>query len=302
MGHGTWDAGTYRSTTKRNLDAGTTFDYSDTMLRSQPRSKWKVHELLDPKRKNENGDHTGQITRESIDFPEHPDTTPIVVGFDVTGSMSTIPHVIVKALPNLMQRLIDGGVPDPQVLIAAIGDAHTDTLPLQVGQFESDNRIDRQIEGVVLESGGGGQMAESYELLAFYLAHYTHLDAVELRNEKGFAFFIGDEQAYDKVDADQWQRLTDETVGERETDTKGVFDALKDSFDPFFIYMQQGGYTYDQIVPASTRRQQARYTGRGAYGWADLVGENVVGVPDANKIVDVIVDTVVVAQGDRIAV
>jgi hypothetical protein len=300
MGHGTWDAQTYHSTTLRNIEKGKTFDYSNTMLRTQPRSAWKVNELLDPKRKNQQGDNSGTIVRESLDFEEHPNTTPIVVSFDVTGSMGTIPGVIVKELPKLMQALIDGGVPDPQVLIMAIGDANTDALPLQVGQFESDNRIDRQIEALVLEGGGGGQMAESYELGAFFLAHYTHLDSVILRGEKGFAFFIGDEQIYSRVNGQQFENLTGEKLGERDPDTKGVFTALRESFEPYFLFAQQGYYDYESIVPASTSRGSIRDYGYGALGWEELVGENVVQVPDAHKIVDVIVDTVAVAQKDRI--
>lgn len=306
MGHGAWSGHTYKATTLRSLSEGKSFDYSDTMMRSQPRSSWKVNELLDPKRKNQNGDHAGQITRESLDFPEHPNTTPIVVVFDVTGSMRSVPQVLVAKLPSLMQTLIDGGVQDPQILIGAIGDAYSDTLPIQVGQFESDNRIDRQIEALVLEGGGGGGNHESYELMAYFLANYTHLDSVELRDEKGYCFFIGDERIYRKVNAAQVEQHIGEKVGQRELDTRAVFDQLRESFEVHFMFSAHGGYTPAEVVPSSVGQEQGGdrwykdYPFPGTYGWADVVGQNVHTMPDAEKVCDEIANIVKVAEAEKI--
>jgi hypothetical protein len=86
MGHGRYSGEIHRSTTMRRLASETDFGYSKD-LSHKPRSQWKVNELLDPKRENQHGDHKGTIIRESLDFEEHPNTTPIVVAFDVTGSM-----------------------------------------------------------------------------------------------------------------------------------------------------------------------------------------------------------------------
>jgi hypothetical protein len=40
-------------------------------------------------------------------------------------------------------------------MFGAIGDAETDYVPLQVGQFESNNRMDDQLRGIALEGNGG---------------------------------------------------------------------------------------------------------------------------------------------------
>ena len=62
---------------------------------------------------------------------------------------------------------------DPQIMFGAIGDATCDRVPLQVGQFESDNRMDDDLGRIVLEGGGGGQMTESYELAMYFMARHT---------------------------------------------------------------------------------------------------------------------------------
>ena len=58
-------------------------------------------------------------------------------------------------------------------MFGAIGDATCDRVPLQVGQFESDNRMDDDLGRIVLEGGGGGQQTESYELAMYFMARHT---------------------------------------------------------------------------------------------------------------------------------
>ena len=46
-----------------------------------------------------------------------------ILALDVTGSMGSIPHYLVKdGLPNIMDGLIKKGIADPQVLFMGIGD------------------------------------------------------------------------------------------------------------------------------------------------------------------------------------
>ena len=86
------------------------------------------------------------------------ESTPIAVLFDVTGSMGGVPRVLQTKLPQLLGLLLRKGyATDPQILFGAIGDATCDRVPLQVGQFESDNRMDDDLGRIVLEGGGGGQ-------------------------------------------------------------------------------------------------------------------------------------------------
>lgn len=130
-------------------------------------------------------------TRECFDSEEHPDTTPIVVGLDVTGSMGYLAvEVATGALNNLIMKLYStGSVKDPALMCAAYGDAG-DSFPLQVSQFESDIRIAEQLLEIYFENGGCGDVVPT--LLWEFLAKHTNIDAVNKRGEKGFVFTIGD--------------------------------------------------------------------------------------------------------------
>lgn len=94
--------------------------------------------------------------RESRDSNEHPETTPIIIALDVTGSMRRTPHEMIKDnFPKLMDALMQLGVKDPQLLFMAVGDHEYDNYPIQVGQFESDTeKIVNSLEEFVLEGGG----------------------------------------------------------------------------------------------------------------------------------------------------
>ena len=136
--------------------------------------------------------------------------------FDVTGSMRTVPRVLQTKLPQLLGLLLRKGyASDPQIMFGAIGDATCDRVPLQVGQFESDNRMDDDLGRIVLEGGGGGQMTESYELAMYFMARHTVTDCCEKRGRRGYLFIIGDELAYPQVKARRGGRGSSATTWPR---------------------------------------------------------------------------------------
>ena len=110
-----------------------TNDYAGKSIASvfEQQTKATIHESMSPK----------QITlRECRDSEVHPNTIPVIVGMDVTGSMGKIPHSLVqKGLPTLMSRLIEKGVDDASLLFTAVGDHISDNYPLQVGQVPQGN-------------------------------------------------------------------------------------------------------------------------------------------------------------------
>ncbi|MCF4121333.1 hypothetical protein L1785_10095 [Antribacter sp. KLBMP9083] len=188
MGGGSWSRDTYDAVTGARAASGATFGYDRAARRS---GKYEAHPDLDPTRLGRDG----RNLRESRDSAEHAASLPIVVGFDSTGSMGSVPRVVQQKLATLFGLLVDKGyATDPQVAVATYGDATCDRVPLQVSQFESDNRIDENLDRLLLEGGGGGNDGETSNLLLYYLAHHTVTDAWEKRGRKGYVFLIADEK------------------------------------------------------------------------------------------------------------
>lgn len=111
--------------------------------------KRMIHEQMEPSK---------VFIRESRDSDNHPNSLPIIIALDLTGSMGRIPHDLVKdGLPKIMGGIIQNGIPDPQVLFLGVGDHECDKAPLQVGQFESgDEELDLWLTRTYIEGGGGG--------------------------------------------------------------------------------------------------------------------------------------------------
>ena len=132
MGNGYWNTTAYTNAASARRKAGVDdFGYTSVM-RGVPRGQRKPAPSLDAYR---------ATVREARDSDEHPNSTPIAVLFDVTGSMLNVPQTLQRRLPDLLGLLTRGGyAQDPQILVGAIGDDVFDAVPLQIGQFESDNR------------------------------------------------------------------------------------------------------------------------------------------------------------------
>jgi len=208
------------------------------------------HALMNPK---------GVRARESRDSADHPLSTPIVFALDVTGSMGTIPKLLAKQeLPNFMKVLTDSGVPDPQLLFMAVGDATCDGAPLQVGQFESTAELmDQWLTWSYLEGGGGGQKMESYELAFYFLAEHTDFDAWNNRKKRAYVFMTGDELPYPAVSRHQVEALIGDALNE-DIPTEAVVAALQERFEPFFL------------IPDLARRERCERR------WRDLLGDHVI--------------------------
>ncbi len=104
-----------------------------------------VSEIFTAKSRNSAMNPNGIKVREARDSKEHPNSLAIMLALDVTGSMGSIPHYLVKnGLPNIMEEIIKAGIKDPQMLFVGIGDHECDNAPLQIGQFESsDDLLDK---------------------------------------------------------------------------------------------------------------------------------------------------------------
>lgn len=189
MGGGSWSSAAYAAASSTRAATGSAFTYDRT---AKATGIYKAHELVDPKRLNK----AGENVRESLDTPEHPNTKPMVIGFDQTGSMGSIPGEMQKKLGTVFQLTVDKGVEDVQVAFSAYGDAaNGEYVPLQISQFESSTeKIDAALDVLFLEGMGGGNNGETSNLLMYYLAYHTRTDAYDKRGVKGKFYLIADEK------------------------------------------------------------------------------------------------------------
>lgn len=166
-------------------------DWSKLKSSRQLSNTQSVQEVFKNLRCNPKFDPKFIETRECFDSEDHPNTTPIVVGLDVTGSMGYLAvEVATKALNDLIMKLYStGAVEDPSLMCAAYGD-FGDGAPLQVTQFESDIRIAEQLLEIYFENRGNGEVVPT--CLWEFLARHTNIDAINKRGKKGFVFTIGD--------------------------------------------------------------------------------------------------------------
>jgi hypothetical protein len=214
-----------------------------------------AHESLDPKKMKNR-------CREARDSEAHPDSVPIAIGLDVTGSMRTVPALIQGKLKTLMGLLIRKSyVEHPQILIGGIGDAAHDDVPMQIGQFESGIEIENDLTNLYLEGGGGGNRFESYELFLYFLARMTKCDHYEKRGQKGFAFIIGDESLKTEVEG----REVNEVFGSGTLQGNvSTHDILQEALEKWHIFY---------IIPKMTSHydEDAMFT-----GWKKELGQNVL--------------------------
>lgn len=237
MGGGSWDSGAYHST-KATRAATKTPDFAYTA------SATKVHPNLDPKRINSKP--FGKL--EARDSADHPNSHPVLVAFDVTGSNYERAVDAQKRLPNLME-LLAKYINDPQVAIAAnddyvpmINQRGTHAGCVQISDFESDIRVDEHIRNIWLTRNGGGNDGESYDLLLYIAARKVVLDSVEKRGTKGYFFLYADEPIFDHVSKVQVEAVFGDTI-EKNIPIAEVIEEARRLFNIFVIW-PEGGYDH----------------------------------------------------------
>jgi hypothetical protein len=204
----------------------------------------------------------GVRLRESRDSAEHPNSVAIILALDVTGSMGSIPHHLVKeGLPKIMGRIIQSGTADPQLLFLAVGDHECDSSPLQVGQFESsDELLDKWLTDVYLEGGGGGNTGESYLLAWYFAGFHTAIDCFEKRGQKGFLFTIGDEPTLPYILDQSLRRIMGE--GQHQTyNADQLLHKARSMYHVFHLHIRETGAGSMQATMD---------------GWRQLMGDKLI--------------------------
>lgn len=274
MGSGTFDSGAYKAAaTTRKASGVDDFAYTADVRAGRAKG---IHPSLDPKWVA--GDASilaGQKVRESRDMDEHPNSLPVAVIFDVTGSMHNVPRVLQTKLAELMNVVnAKANLPDAQVLVGAVGDSYSDQYPLQVGQFESDNRFDEQLRNIILEGGGGGQNMESYALAYYFAAFHTATDAWEKRGKKGYLFTMGDENPWPTVTRAEIEAIFGDTI-ERDYTVEELISLASERWHIFHLRALDGSPAYATSEVIRKR-------------WAELLGERVINVEDSSLVCETV--------------
>jgi hypothetical protein len=272
MGSGRWSTDVYEEMERARAARGeSAFAHYD---RARASGKLEAHPTLNP---------IGVTFRESRDSDEHPQSNAIAVFLDVTGSMSRVPRVVQERLPQLLGLLLyKNYIPHPQILFGAIGDATCDRVPLQVGQFESDNRMDTHLQNLILEGGGGAGMSESYELALYFMARHTSVDCWEKRRKKGYLFMIGDEMAYPKVKRSEVNDLIGAGLQD-DIPLAQIVTELKEKYHVFYIIPGGASNSANAAIPDFWRET--------------LGGQSVIRLEDANDVSELIALTIGANEG-----
>lgn len=238
-----------------------------------------AREIFKERNMNSAMNPAGVDIRESRDSDEHPLSLSIVLGLDVTGSIGSIPHYLIKeGLPNIMASIIESGVKHPQLMFLGIGDHECDKAPLQVGQFESsDALLDHWLTSVYIEGGGGGNFGESYLLAWYFAAFHTSIDCLEKRNSKGFLFTIGDEPCLKGIKKYHLERIMGpKNEFNKDYTAMELLKKAREKYNVYHLHLEQGSNGMVESVIRS---------------W-DEMGEDFIRIKNKKDVVNKIVEIV----------
>lgn len=276
MGGSSWSDDFYAEReASRKVEGRSAFAYHETVARADPADR-KVHEKLDPK---------GVKFRESRDSLAHPESVPIGVILDVTGSMRDTPRQFQAELPQLNAKIKTiGGIEHAQILFGAQGDTTCDRGSCQYGQFESGIEMDEDLGRFWLEGKGGGSPEESYQNAIYFFARHTVSDAWEKRQKKGYLFLTGDELAYPTVRAREMSSIFGDSPQGEDIPLEAIVKECQERYHLFFI------------IPVGTSGGSSIFVRK---FWQTLLGmEYVILLQDTNKICETIALAIGLCEGN----
>ena len=232
MGSGSWTNSCYASYTCRigrdyNATTGT---FNDTYTSSsQAFTAYGIDESMKPH----------NVIRECIDSDEHPNTIPIILALDVTGSMGSTAIEVQKKLNPIMIEIYKR-IKDAEIMVMAIGDLAYDISPIQISQFESDIRIAENLDKIYFENGGGGNDYESYTAAWYMGLKHCKLDCWK-RGKKGLIITMGDEPINPYLPCRQLNEATGDT-NQADIETKDLYKQVVEKFDVYHISVESNSY------------------------------------------------------------
>lgn len=270
MGHGKYTENSFKSySTLKKYGEKTTAQIFDQS---------KLHKTMDPK----------GVIRESRDSVDNPESTPIILAIDVTGSMGPVLGEIMAkkgAVDTLCNEVLTRKpITDPHLMCMGIGDAEIDSSPLQVSQFEADTRILEQLEKVWLERGGGGNSYEGYTLAWYFAAHKIVADCFDVRKKKGYLFTVGDEYPNPKLYRHDLVRIFGDSEVGTDIESKDLLELVLKKFHVFHVVVEQGNFAKGNSDLVVNK-------------WNDLIGQRVIRLKNKDKLAETIVASIQMNEG-----
>ncbi len=182
-----------------------------------------------------------KVIRECCDSDEHPDTVPVILALDVTGSMGGALLKTASSLGVIMQNILDK-YKDVEFMVMGIGDLSYDRGPIQISQFESDIRIAEHLDKIWFERGGGGNSFESYTAAWYMGLHHTALDCWK-RGRKGIIITLGDEPLNPCLPGSRLEQLTGDCL-QGDVETRELYLRALEKFEIFHVAIDDPGDCY----------------------------------------------------------
>lgn len=272
MGSGSWTTKSYTSylsSTRCIADA----DFIDTASVNQFYTAHRIDPGLNPK---------GVKIRECRDSEEHPNTIPIILALDVTGSMGSACAAVARQLDKIITGLY-ADVKDVEFMVMGIGDFAYDNAPLQVSQFESDVRICDQLGKIWFERGGGPNAFESYTAAWYFASRHTELDCWN-RGKKGIIITLGDEPLNPYLPGKEFERVFG--YASQDIGTTELYGEVLEKFDVYHIIITD---------PESCGM---RLLGRNKEAWSKVLDDQHLFVKKSSELPEVIHDIVMAHTDD----
>ena len=193
-----------------------------------------VNEIFKNKSVDPKYDPRNINTRESRDSADSPESTPIIIGFDDTGSMGYLAQEIAKNSLNktLTEIYNKNPVTNPHVMCAAIGNAG-DVGPLQVTQFEADIKIVEQLLDLWIPLRGCGDSGDP--LIWYFAAKHTSIDSWEKRGKKGFLFTIGDDSIKGHIYCHYFNEIFGDEIKGSYLEIEDILEMAQEKYHVFHI-------------------------------------------------------------------
>lgn len=277
MGGGTWSTQSWHDYSCRHaINTAST-----TGGRGSIYSASSLNPELDPK----------NITvRECRDSADHPNSMPLIVGCDVTGSMSPVLRSVIQGLGTLNAELQKRDMTDVAVCYMGIGDcAAHDRAPLQVTQFESDIRQAEALSKIWLEQRGGGNDSESYILPWYFAANYVKADAID-KGKRGTLITFGDECCPPELAKAQIKKVFGHEIQDEKLTADQLLTAVSRDWDVYHLIIEEGNFYSNRYGIDSGRRNRCEQS------WA-FMGQNVINVSDYRKLPEIIVSLMAIKCG-----